>query len=326
MLSVRRLRTYFDTPSGPVRAVEDVSFDLHRHDVLAIVGESGSGKSVTGLSIMRLVPTPPGRHAGGEVVLHGRDLLALEERALERVRGRQMAMIFQNPRAALNPAYTVLTQMVETLRRHEAGLSQGAAKSRALAMMSELGFPEPRRTAESFPHQLSGGMCQRVGIALAMACRPELLIADEPTTALDVLVQATILLLLERAHREHALPIILITHDFGVVRAIANRVIVMYAGRVQETGAADAVLSRPQHPYTRALIDSVPNPDRPGRRLRQIGGQPPDPARPPAGCAFAPRCDVATAECWARIPTLHPTDTGHVRCHLLAPGAGGAGR
>lgn len=318
VLSVKNLKTYFDTPAGVVKAVDDVSFDLRKTDILAIVGESGSGKSVTAQSIMKLVAMPPGQYAGGRIELDGRDLLSLNDRALERVRGERISMIFQNPRAALNPSFTVATQMVETLRRHDRSLTKDKAVKRSMALLRAVDFPDPQRVAASYPHQMSGGMCQRVGVALSMACEPEILIADEPTTALDVLVQATILLLLKRAHIERGLPIILITHDFGVVRALATRVIVMYAGKVQESGPAEAILSNPQHPYTKALIDSVPKPDEPDRRLYQIEGQPPDLARLPAGCSFADRCDFAMAKCRTDAPSIHHSPAGTVvRCHLF---------
>jgi len=318
VLSVMNLKTYFDTPAGVVKAVDDVSFELRRTDILAIVGESGSGKSVTAQSIMKLVAVPPGRHAGGRIELDSLDLLSLNEKALERVRGERISMIFQNPRAALNPSFTVAAQMVETLRHHDRSLSKGEAAKRAVTLLRAVDFPDPERVAASYPHQMSGGMCQRVGVALCMACEPEILIADEPTTALDVLVQATILLLLKRAHVERGLPIILITHDFGVVRALATRVIVMYAGKTQESGPVEAVLSYPQHPYTRALIDSVPKPDEVDRHLYQIDGQPPDLSRLPSGCSFADRCEFAMARCRTTIPELHRSPTGStVRCHLF---------
>ena len=313
---------YFDTPAGVVKAVDDVSFDLHRGDILAIVGESGSGKSVTALSIMKLVAVPPGRYAGGRVRMDGLDLLSQDEKELGRIRGKRISMIFQNPPAALNPAFTVSTLMVETLRRHDRSLSRAAAARRSIALLRAVDFPDPERVAVSYPHQMSGGMCQRVGIALSMACEPEVLIADEPTTALDVLVQATILLLLKRAHLERGLPIILITHNFGVVRVLATRVIVMYAGKIQEQGQADKVLSDPQHPYTKALIESVPNPDRPDQRLYQIEGQPPDLSRLPAGCSFADRCEFTMPRCRTELPELYQSPTGSkVRCHLFGPEA-----
>ncbi len=318
VLSVKNLKTYFDTPAGVVKAVDDVSFDLRRTDILAIVGESGSGKSVTAQSIMKLIAVPPGRYAGGRIDLDGLDLLSLNEKALERVRGERISIIFQNPRAALNPSFTVAAQLIETLRHHDRSLSKGEAAKRAVALLRAVDFPDPQRVAASYPHQMSGGMCQRVGFALSMACEPEILIADEPTTALDVLVQATILLLLKRAHVERGLPIILITHDFGVVRVLAMWVIVMYAGKIQESGPAETVLSDPQHPYTKALIYSVPKPDEPARRLYQIKGQPPDLSRLPSGCSFADRCEFVMAKCRTTAPELHRSPTGStVRCHLF---------
>ena len=324
VLSVRNLRTWFDTPGGVVKAVDDVSFELRRGDVLAIVGESGSGKSVTAQSIMKLVARPPGRYAGGAVHMDGEDLLSLDERALEEIRGNRISMIFQSPRAALNPSFTVSTQMVETLRRHDPGLSKEEARRQALALLRAVDFPDPARVAASYPHQMSGGMCQRVGIALSLACDPRVLIADEPTTALDVLVQSTILLLLKRTYLAKGIPILLITHDFGVVRALATRVIVMYAGKIQEEGPVDSVLSEPQHPYTRVLIDSVPKAEHAERRLFQIEGQPPNLSRLPPGCSFAERCSFATATCHAEEPALRRSANGSlVRCHLVAPDADG---
>jgi len=323
VLAVSGLRVHFDTPAGVVKAVDDISFDLWRDDILAIVGESGSGKSVTALSIMKLVPSPPGRYVGGKAVMAGTDLMALGQWELESIRGSRIAMIFQNPRAALNPSFTIGTQLVETLRRHHR-LTQAAAKHQAIGMLREVGFVDSERVAASYPHQLSGGMCQRIGIALSMACDPEILIADEPTTALDVVVQAKILMMLKRVHRERRLPIILITHDFGVVRALANRVIVMYAGRIQETGPVDGVLRHPQHPYTRALIQSVPDATARVERLYQVRGQPPDLLSLPRGCKFVDRCDYAMEICRKTEPVLlDAKNDATVRCHLV--GMSGAG-
>ena len=320
MLSVRNLRTWFDTPGGVVKAVDDVSFELRRGDVLAIVGESGSGKSVTAQSLMKLVARPPGRYVGGTVEMDGDDLLSLDERSLEEIRGKRISMIFQSPRAALNPSFTVATQMVETLRRHDPGLSKEAAEEQTLSLLRAVDFPDPARVAAAYPHQMSGGMCQRVGIALSLACEPQVLIADEPTTALDVLVQSTLLLLLKRTYLAKGIPILLITHDFGVVRALATRVIVMYAGKIQEEGPVDEVLARPQHPYTRVLIDSVPKAEHAEHRLFQIEGQPPDLAHLPPGCSFAERCSFAFARCRAEAPDLRPATNGSLaRCHLVAP-------
>jgi oligopeptide/dipeptide ABC transporter ATP-binding protein len=319
ILSVQGLKTFFDTPAGIVNAVDDVSFDLASKEILAIVGESGSGKTVTAQSILKLVPAPPGRYAGGKILIDGFDLLSKSELELEKIRGQRISMIFQNPRAALNPSFTVSTQLVETIRRHDPSISRVSAKNRMLELLSSVDFPDPKRVAASYPHQMSGGMCQRVGIALSIACEPEILIADEPTTGLDVLVQATILLLLKREHTRRKLPIILITHDLGVVRALATRVIVMYAGKIQEEGSADAVLSNPQHPYTKALINAVPHSRHSGRRLSQIKGQPPDLLKLPAGCSFSDRCQVAAPMCSASKPDLHLSPSGSkVRCHLFS--------
>jgi peptide/nickel transport system ATP-binding protein len=319
VLSVRNLRTHFDTPAGAVKAVDDISFDLGHDDILAIVGESGSGKSVTALSIMKLVPTPPGRYVSGSAVIDGIDLMGLGQRDLVRVRGAKLAMIFQNPRAALSPSFTIRTQLLETLRLH-ARRSIEDPEQRLLKMLRSVGFSDPQRVAQSYPHQLSGGMCQRIGLALAFACDPAVLIADEPTTALDVLVQAKILHLLARVHRERRLPILIITHDFGVVRAIATRVLVMYAGKIQEAGSVDQILNSPQHPYTRALIASVPDPERMTAGFYQIRGQPPDLLRLPRGCKFADRCDYVMPVCRSVEADMSPSPSGSsVRCHLFPP-------
>jgi oligopeptide/dipeptide ABC transporter ATP-binding protein len=320
VLAVRRLETAFETPAGIARAVDDVSFSVHPHEILAIIGESGSGKTVTALSLMKLVPTPPGRYLGGAVELDGVDLLALDERSLQDVRGKIIGMIFQNPRASLDPSFTAGSQLIETLRRHESTLDQEAAQSAARAALVEVGFGDPDRVLASYPHQLSGGMCQRVGLAMALACKPRLLIADEPTTALDVGVQAKILLLLKNRSRETGLPIVIITHDMGVVRAVANRVLVMYGGHIQESGDVDDVLTSPLHPYTQALIRSIPDPDEPAETRVHIRGEPPNLLAPPRGCRFAPRCDSAFARCHEELPEQHSPQLGRcVRCHLYDP-------
>jgi len=319
VLSVRNLRTYFFTPSGIVKAVDDVSFDVNRDDILAIVGESGSGKSVTALSTMKLVPVPPGRYVGGEIMIDGVSILSLNDQRLQEIRGARISMIFQNPRAALNPAFTLLTQLAETIKYHDRSLSKKEIVARALVLLREVGVSDPDQVGASYPHQVSSGMCQRVGLALSMACNPELLIADEPTTMLDASVQAKILLMLKRAHSERHLPIMLITHDFGVVRALAKRIIVMYAGMIQEQGPAEVILTDPQHPYTKALILSVPNPEQSVRRLFQIAGQPPDLSRLPRGCSFADRCGSVMPICRNDKPGFYRSPTGsYVRCHLFA--------
>jgi oligopeptide/dipeptide ABC transporter ATP-binding protein len=292
---------------------------LDRGQILGVVGESGSGKSVTAQALMKLIPSPPGRYAQGTIIFQGRDLLALREKDMRRIRGDRIAMIFQNPRAALNPSFTVGGQFVEAVRQH-IELNREDMKTRALNGMRDVGFADPQRVLESYPHQLSGGMCQRVGIAIAMATGPDLLIADEPTTALDVLAQMTLLATLRRLHESRRMPIILISHDFGIIRAMATHVLVMYAGQVQEEGAADDVLSQPSHPYTKGLINSIPDPARKKQRLYQIDGQPPDLATLPRGCRFADRCSYVFARCRSEAPTLWRTSSGsRARCHLYDP-------
>lgn len=317
VLVVEGLSTYFDTPGGVVKAVDDVSFEVSGQDILAIVGESGSGKSVTARSIMKLVETPPGRYVAGAIRLQSEDLLKLSERRMQDVRGKRISMIFQDPRGSLNPSFRIGYQIRETLKRHGMGISKEECEQRATELLRDVGFPDPGRVAASYPHEISGGMCQRVAVALSIACRPSLIIADEPTTAVDVLIQATILRLLRRLHREHSIPIIVITHDFGVVRAVATRVVVMYAGKVQEQGSVESVLERPQHPYTKALIASVPRARTFGGELYQISGQPPDLSSLPPGCTFADRCEYAWDLCRAKEPPLYRTATDALaRCHL----------
>lgn len=320
VLAVRNLRTAFVTPAGTAVAVDDVSFSVRENEVLAIIGESGSGKTVTALSLVRLVQTPPGKYLGGAIEIGGMDILSLSEKELENVRGKTIAMIFQNPRASLDPSFTVGFQLIETLLRHDAKLGRAAADTAARASLLEVGFGDPDRVLASYPHQLSGGMCQRVGLAMALACKPKLLIADEPTTALDVGVQAKILLLLKKRSRETGLPIIIITHDMGVVRAVANRVSVMYGGHIQEEGTVDDVLASPNHPYTQALISSIPDPDATQEERIHIRGEPPNLLAPPPGCRFAPRCDKAFGRCHEELPARYNPEPGRfVRCHLFDP-------
>lgn len=317
VLSVRNLRTAFLTPAGIAKAVDDVSFSVRESEILAIIGESGSGKTVTALSLMKLVQSPPGRYLGGSIEIDGKNILALDETALEDVRGRVIGMIFQNPRASLDPSFTAESQLVETLLRHQPALGRDAARARAREALVEVGFGDADRVLNSYPHQLSGGMCQRVGLAMALACNPKLLIADEPTTALDVGVQAKILLLLKNRSRDTGLPIVIITHDMGVVRAIATRVLVMYGGHVQEEGPVDAVLAEPFHPYTQALIGAISDPDAKNEERSHIRGEPPNLLAPPPGCRFAPRCDKALARCHRELPAwLTPEPGRFVRCHL----------
>jgi len=319
VLSVSNLTVHFASAAGTVKAAEDVNFDLFPGEVLAIVGESGSGKSVTALSLLKLVQSPPGKYVAGKIVVDGTSVLDADERGLEQIRGGEISMIFQNPRAALNPSLTVMSQLVETIRRHDRKVSIAQARQTAVETMRAVGVAEPERVSENYPHQISGGMCQRIGLALALACNPKVLIADEPTTQLDAHVQARILLTLKRLHQKQGIPIILITHDFGVVRAMATRIIVMYAGQVQEVGMAEQVLSDPQHPYTKALIASVPKLDDNAARLYQIPGQPPNLAKLPTGCSFQDRCPNVHATCRKLRPEIHLTPSGSVaRCHLFA--------
>lgn len=318
LLQVDGLTTHFKTPAGVVKATDDVSFDLHDDEILAIVGESGSGKSVTALSLMKLVPEPPGEYVAGRIVVDGSSVLEATDGELEHIRGEKISMIFQNPRAALNPSLTILNQMCETIWRHDHAVSKKDATDHAYAGLRAVGVPAPADVARSYPHQISGGMCQRVGLALALACQPKVLIADEPTTQLDAHVQAKILLTLKRAHRDKRIPIILITHDFGVVKAMSTRIIVMYAGKIQEEGPAALVLSQPQHPYTKALIESVPRPDQDVARLYQIPGQPPNLANLPRGCSFQDRCPAVMSRCREESPSFLQTPVGsRARCHLF---------
>ncbi len=302
LLEVRNLSTHFFTDRGVVKAVDDVSFSVAPGEVVAVVGESGSGKSVTSMSIMGLVPNPPGRIVGGQILLQGRDLVGLPRKAMQDIRGDRIAMIFQDPMTSLDPVFTVEDQMVETLRRHR-DLSRGEARDIALETLDKVHVPDPPRRLKAYPFELSGGLRQRVMIAIALSCQPALLIADEPTTALDVTVQAQILQLLTELQRDNGMGIVLITHDFGVVAQCADRVVVMYAGRVMETGSREAVLQRPRHPYTQALLRSRPRLGERGR-LTAIPGIPPDLANPLPGCPFANRCAETVDACWAGLPAL----------------------
>jgi len=306
LLEVADLKTWFFTRDGIVRAVDGVSFHVMPGETLAIVGESGCGKSVTALSVLRLVPSPPGRIVSGAIRLAGRDLLALSEAEMRDVRGNDISMIFQEPMTSLNPVLTIGRQIAETLTLHQ-GLDHKAALRRAVEMLRLVHIPEAQRRIAQYPHQLSGGMRQRVMIAMALACNPKLLIADEPTTALDVTIQAQILELMQKLTRQLGVALIIITHNLGVVARYAQRVNVMYAGRIVESGAAAALYHNPRHPYTIALLRSVPRLDRPRQaRLDPIEGQPPDLTRLDRGCSFRPRCRFAIATCAEARPPLAP--------------------
>ena len=308
VLAVEGLRTFFFTRQGVVKAVDDVSFSLRRGETLAIVGESGCGKSMTALSIMRLIPQPPGRIVGGSVTLSGRDLLRLDDEAMRLVRGNEISMIFQEPMTSLNPVLTIGAQIGEALRLHQ-GLSRSAALARAVEMLRVVKIPEGEQRAREYPHQLSGGMRQRAMIAMALACKPAVLIADEPTTALDVTIQAQILALIVELQRALQTAVILITHDLGVVAETAQRVIVMYAGRKVEEAEVGALFAAPLHPYTKGLLASIPRLDftsgeapPQAERLTEIPGMVPSLANLPAGCAFAPRCALADERCRTLFP------------------------
>ena len=317
LLSVRNLSTRFRTERGLVRAVDDVSFDVSAGETLAIVGESGSGKSVTALSILRLIPDPPGRIESGEILFDGQDLLKLDEAAIRAVRGNRIAMIFQEPMSSLNPALTVGLQVAEPVVVHRA-TPWARALDKAAELLGKVRIPDGRSRLGSYPHQYSGGMRQRVMIAMALACQPQLIIADEPTTALDVTVQAQILALLKELTREANSAMILITHDLGVVARYADRVAVMYGGRIVETAPARQLYRAPRHPYTRGLMASVPRLDGDTERpLIPIEGQPPDLATLPPGCAFAPRCGNATDRCRReRPPLVESAPQHHSACFL----------
>jgi len=316
LLEIDDLRTYFYTSGGVVRAVDGVSLNVRVGETLGVVGESGCGKSVTALSILRLVADPPGKIVGGAVRFDGANLLELRESEMEAVRGNDISMIFQEPMTSLNPLQTIGRQIAEAIALHQ-GLSQRAALERASEMLRRVHMPEPERRVHAYPHQLSGGMLQRAMIAMALSCNPKLLIADEPTTALDVTIQAQILDLMRELQAQFGTAIILITHDMGVVAENADRVIVMYAGKKVEEASADELFEHPAHPYTKGLLGSLPNLEVVARtdahrvRLNEIKGMVPSLANLPKGCSFAPRCGFATAECRAEYPRLREVTPAH---------------
>jgi len=320
LLDIANLDVRFATARGELSAVRDLGFSVDAGETLAIVGESGCGKSVTAMSVPRLIQSPPGR-VRGEIVFDGRDVLALSEREMRGVRGRDIGMIFQEPMTSLNPVLTVGRQIGETLRAHE-GVSTRAATARAVEMLALVGIPDPGRRVGEYPHQLSGGMRQRVMIAIALACAPRLLIADEPTTALDVTIQAQILDLMRDLKTRVGAAIMLITHDLGVVAEMARRVVVMYAGRKVEEADVAALFARPLHPYTRGLLGAVPRLGAARDRLAEIPGQVPSLLGSPAGCLFAGRCPLATELCRREAPPIESHEPGHlVACHHAGPPA-----
>ena len=315
VLDVKNLQTVFFTNSGLFKAVDDVSFSVRRGETLAIVGESGCGKSVTALSVMRLVPDPPGRIVGGSIVLEGTDLLGLDDAEMRAIRGNRISMIFQEPMTSLNPVMRIGDQITEVVRLHQTMTAKEAWKQ-AVDMLRLVRIPEPERRAQEYPHQLSGGMRQRAMIAMALACRPALLIADEPTTALDVTIQAQILALIVDLQKRLGTGLVLITHDLGVVAQTAQRVIVMYAGKKVEEASVEALFENPRHPYTRGLMASMPAVISLGAksdvRLTEIPGMVPSLTNLPAGCAFAPRCPLAIDRCRAEYPPLEESGGDHL--------------
>jgi oligopeptide/dipeptide ABC transporter ATP-binding protein len=318
LLSVEDLRVVFGPEGREQVAVDGVSFALAPGEVIGIVGESGSGKSLTALAILGLVPSPPGRIAGGRIDFRDRNLLELGNGAMNAVRGAEIAMIFQEPMTALNPVFTIGEQIAETLRVHE-GLDRKAARDRARELLEKVGISNPGQRLDQYPHELSGGMRQRVMIAIALACQPQLLIADEPTTALDVTIQAQILALLRDLQRELGMAVVLITHDLGVVAQVVDRVAVMYAGRIVEEGPVAAVFEHPSHPYTRLLLESIPSLEHDQPRLPAIPGMVPSLTQLPPGCRFHPRCPQARPACAERSPRAIEVEPGHrAACIALA--------
>jgi len=311
LLDVRHLQTHFYTRGGVVKAVDDVSFSLQAGETLGIVGESGCGKSVTALSIMRLIASPPGKIVGGEIEFAGESILEKDLDELTELRGSKISMIFQDPMTSLNPVFTVGFQIAETVKRHRKGTSDNQAWKRAIEMLDLVHIPDAQRRARSYPHEFSGGMRQRVMIAIALACNPQLLIADEPTTALDVTIQAQILELMKGLSHEFGTAVMMITHDLGVVAGTCQRVNVMYAGHIVETASVQQIFATPAHPYTVGLLQSIPRIDEMrGTRLTPIPGQPPDLIHPPTGCPYAPRCPKAQARCLQERPELTSVDRG----------------
>lgn len=310
ILEVKNLRTGFETPKGLVAAVDDISFQVRRGQTLGVVGESGCGKSVTSLSIMRLIPMPPGKIMGGEIFFHGEDLLKASPERMRELRGNKISMIFQEPMTSLNPVFTIGFQISEVFLLHQK-ISKKEAREQSIEMLKLVGIPSPEKRIDDYPHQLSGGMRQRVMIAMALACKPDVLIADEPTTALDVTIQAQILELMKKLQSDLGMGIILITHDLGVIAEVATDVCVMYAGRVVEQGNVRQIFKNPKHPYTRGLLESIPSVVGPGGRLNTIPGLVPSLLDLPPGCRFRERCTFAEARCAETDPRLREIEASH---------------
>jgi len=327
LLEVRDLKAYFFVGKDVYKAVDGVTFTIHEHETFALVGESGSGKSVSAASILQIVPNPPGRIVGGEIMFAGEDLLKRNDDQMRAIRGRSISMIFQEPMTSLNPVFRIGDQIAEAVLLHQdggnktGGQRKKQAMDQAVAMLDAVGIPDPARRARDYPHQLSGGMRQRAMIAMALVCRPKLLIADEPTSALDVTIQAQILDLLHQMQDEFHTAILLITHDFGVVAENAHSVGVMYGGQMVETAGVDTIFAEPLHPYSQGLLASIPRMDEDEERLHVITGTVPNAARFPAGCRFAPRCPLRFRRCAEQMPELAQVKSGHfVRCHAVGGG------
>ncbi len=317
MLTVQDLRVYFQSDECLSRAVEGVSFDVREGEKVCLVGESGCGKTVSALSIMGLIPSPPGKIAGGGIIFKDRNLLDMKEEQMRGLRGRKISMVFQEPMTSLNPVFTIGHQIKEAILVHERA-DEEELQGRCLGLLKDVGISSPEERLRDYPHQLSGGQRQRAMIAMALACNPELVIADEPTTALDVTIQAQILGLFEKLHRERRMSLLYITHDLGVVANIADRVYVMYAGIIAEQGRALDIFHEPGHPYTLGLLASLPVPGKRGERLHSIPGSVPDPARRVPGCPFQPRCNIAVAGCKEEFPRMYDYGNGHLaRCPVL---------
>ena len=320
LLEVKNLKTYFYTDEGVVKSVDDVSFDVEKGKTLGIVGESGCGKSITSLSIMQLVETPPGKIVGGEIIYQGENLLEKNKDQMRKIRGGEIAMIFQEPMTSLNPVFTVGKQIMEALRLHT-DLDKEKAKERAIEMLKLVKIPLPEKRFNEYPHQLSGGMRQRVMIAMALSCNPKLLICDEPTTALDVTIQAQILDLMNQLKKETGTSILFITHDLGVVAEVCDDVAVMYCGRVVERGDVKTIFANPSHPYTKGLLGSIPRLGEAGKELKSIPGNVPNPKYMPKGCKFEPRCPYASEKCREEEPGFFQIEEGHIsRCWLCESG------
>jgi len=304
ILQVQNLTTAFDTEAGRIRAIDDVSFDLKKEQVLGIVGESGCGKSVTALSIMRLLPKPVGVIESGRILFKGEDIVGLEADKMHKIRGKRISMIFQEPMTSLNPVHRIGKQLGEVFHLHFSQMTDADIRQESIEILRKVGIPEPERRMEEYPHGISGGMRQRVMIALALACKPEILIADEPTTALDVTIQAEIMDLLQELCESEKMGLILITHDLAVVSQVTERIAVMYAGKIVEVGSTQMVIQDPEHPYTRGLIKALPGSLQPGSRLNQIPGMMPTLTDIPPGCAFHPRCTISDKVCRMEVPAL----------------------